>query len=38
MIAVISHVIDLAERLPSRIQVIKGVSGSEVSLKQEASA
>jgi exonuclease SbcC len=32
MIAVISHVTDLAERLPSRIQVIKGVSGSEVAL------
>jgi len=32
MIAVISHVTDLAERLPSRIQVIKGVSGSEIML------
>jgi len=38
MIAVISHVADLAERLPSRIQVIKGVGGSEVRLAQEALA
>jgi exonuclease SbcC len=37
MIAVISHVTDLAERLPSRIHVIKGVSGSEISLKQESA-
>jgi len=37
MIAVISHVADLAERLPSRIQVIKGVSGSEISLEQESA-
>ena len=36
MIAVISHVTDLAERLPSRIQVLKGVSGSEIRLDQEA--
>ena len=36
MIGVISHVTDLAERLPSRIQVIKGVSGSEIKLEQEA--
>jgi len=35
MIAVISHVSDLAERLPSRIQVLKGVSGSEIRLEQE---
>ena len=35
MIAVISHVVDLAERLPSRIQVLKGVSGSEIRLEQE---
>jgi exonuclease SbcC len=38
MIAVISHVTDLAERLPSRIQVIKGVSGSEVKLEEERAA
>jgi DNA repair protein SbcC/Rad50 len=38
MIAVISHVTDLAERLPSRIQVIKGVSGSEISLDQLSGA
>ncbi len=38
MIAVISHVNDLAERLPCRIQVIKGVSGSEISVEAEASA
>ena len=37
MIAVISHVADLAERLPSRIQVIKGVSGSEVKLEESSS-
>jgi exonuclease SbcC len=37
MIAVISHVADLAERLPSRIQVIKGISGSEISLEQESA-
>ena len=36
MIAVISHVTDLAERLPSRIQVLKGVSGSEIRLDHEA--
>jgi len=34
MIAVISHVVDLAERLPSRIQVLKGVAGSEIRLEQ----
>lgn len=38
MIAVISHVTDLAERLPSRIQVIKGVSGSEVKFEEERAA
>jgi exonuclease SbcC len=38
MIAVISHVTDLAERLPSLIQVIKGVSGSEISLDQLSRA
>lgn len=37
MIAVISHVTDLAERLPGRIQVIKSVSGSEVALEQRAT-
>jgi len=30
MIGVISHVADLAERLPSRINVVKNVSGSVV--------
>jgi len=35
MIAVISHVVDLAERLPTRIQVLKGVSGSELRMHQE---
>jgi exonuclease SbcC len=34
MIAVISHVTDLAGRLPSRIQVIKGVSGSAINSEQ----
>jgi exonuclease SbcC len=38
MIVVISHVVDLAERLPSRIQVIKGVSGSEISVDQLSGA
>jgi exonuclease SbcC len=33
MIAVISHVTDLAERLPSRIQVVKGVSESEIIME-----
>jgi DNA repair protein SbcC/Rad50 len=43
MIAVISHVPDLGERLPSRIRVIKGVSESTIAvedgraLAQEAS-
>lgn len=37
MIAVISHVTDLAERLPSRIQVIKGISGSEIRMKQDST-
>lgn len=37
MIAVISHVVDLAERLPSRIQVIKGISGSEIRMRQEST-
>jgi exonuclease SbcC len=37
MIAVISHVTDLADRLPSRIQVIKGVSGSEIRLESESA-
>jgi exonuclease SbcC len=37
MIAVISHVADLAERLPGRIQVTKGVAGSEIILDQQAS-
>src|SRR5262249_13463669 len=32
MIAVISHITDLAERLPSRIQVIKGLTGSAISV------
>jgi exonuclease SbcC len=38
MLGVISHVTDLAERLPSRIQVIKGISGSEIKLDQESAA
>jgi exonuclease SbcC len=38
MVAVISHVSDLAERLPSRIQVIKGVSGSEVKFDGDSPA
>jgi exonuclease SbcC len=38
MLGVISHVTDLAERLPSRIQVIKGISGSEIKLDQEIAA
>jgi exonuclease SbcC len=38
MIAVISHVTDLAERLPSRIQVVKGISGSEIKLDQGLAA
>ena len=33
MIAVISHVPDLAERLPSRIQVLKSVSESEIIME-----
>jgi DNA repair protein SbcC/Rad50 len=38
MIAVISHVADLAERLPGRIQIVKGISGSEIKLDHESSA
>ena len=38
MIAVISHVSDLAERLPGRIQIVKGISGSEIKLEHETAA
>jgi len=38
MIGVISHVTDLADRLPGRIQIIKGVSGSEIKMEQELVA
>jgi exonuclease SbcC len=38
MIGVISHVTDLAERLPGRIQIIKGISGSEFKLEMDAAA
>ena len=37
MIAVISHVTDLAERLPGRIQVIKGIGGSKLRLEHDVS-
>jgi len=33
MIAVISHVADLAERPPSRIQVVKSVSDSIIAIE-----
>lgn len=38
MLGVISHVTDLAERLPSRIQVMKGISSSEIKVDQEFAA
>ena len=34
MIALISYVTDLAERLPSRIHVLNGVSGNETCFTQ----
>lgn len=35
MIGVISHVVDLAERLPARVQVVKGIGGSVLSVEGE---
>jgi hypothetical protein len=35
MIGVISHVVDLADRLPARIQVVKGIGGSTLSVEGE---
>jgi exonuclease SbcC len=34
MVAVVSHLTDLAERLPGRLQVVKGLSGSTVIMEQ----